>query len=209
MKYSQNDEEIYILNYFGDLIGTFLSIGENDGVTFSNVRALALRGWAGVMLEPSPKAYAKLKELYNGHKNIYCYPYALSGHNGKAMLQESDTLLSQGDVGLVSTFHANEVARFSRTVKYQPVEVKTFKWKTFSNRLKSTKLKDAKFNMISLDVEGSEMSILPDIDLTHTQLICIEHNSKPELKASYLECTSKYGIDNIIYESAENVIIVR
>jgi FkbM family methyltransferase len=206
MKYSQNDEEIYILNYFGDLIGTFLSIGENDGVTFSNVRALALRGWAGVMLEPSPKAYTKLKELYKGHKNIYCYPYALSCHNGKAMLQESGPLCSAADVGLVSTFHAHEVARFSRTVKYEPVEVKTFKWKTFSNRLKSTRLKDAKFDFISMDCEGDELNILPDMDLTDTRCICIEWNSKPELKAEY----EKYlGGFQVIYTSAENLIYAR
>jgi FkbM family methyltransferase len=204
MKYTQNDEEKYILEYFGSEVGTFLSLGENDGVTFSNVRALALRGWKGVMVEPSPKAYERLKTLYNGHKGFYIYPFAISDFNGKDMLQESGPLCSAADVGLVSTFHASEIERFKRTVTYEPVEVKTFKWKTFLNRLK---IKE--FTMISIDIESHEMKALPDMDLSKTKLICIEHNGSQEKKKAYLECTSKYGIDKIIYESGENLIIVR
>src|SRR5687767_5636594 len=124
--YSQNLEEQYILEHFKDRTkGTFCSIGENDGVTFSNVRALALKGWSGVMVEPSPKAFERLKTLYNGQKGFYVYPFALSDRNGTAILQESGALCSTADVGLVSTFHQEEMDRFKRTVKYQPVEVKT------------------------------------------------------------------------------------
>lgn len=204
MRYSQSLEEDFILEYFGDFVGTFLDIGANDGVTFSNTRALALRGWKGVMVEPSPKAFERLKTLYNGHKGFYIYPFALSDHNGKGMLQESGALCSAADVGLVSTFHNSEMDRFKRTVSYEPVEVKTFKWKTFLNRL-SVK----EFQMISMDIENDEMKVLPDMDLSKTNLICIEHNSSEEKKRQYLECTSKYGLDKIIYESGENLIIVR
>ena len=49
MRFSQNQEEDVILKYFEYLpVGTFLSIGENDGQTLSNVRALAEKGWHGV-----------------------------------------------------------------------------------------------------------------------------------------------------------------
>jgi FkbM family methyltransferase len=202
--HSQNREEEYILNYFGDKIGTFLSIGENDGLTFSNVRALALRGWKGVAVEPSPKAFEKLKELYKGHKGIYCYQYAISSHNGKAMLQESGPLIDSRDVALVSTFHESEMKRFRTTVNYVPVEVQTFKWKTFLNRLR---IKE--FNMISMDIENDELNVLPDMDLSATDLICIEHNGSDDKKKAYLHYTSKYGINKIIYESGENLIIVK
>ena len=205
--YSQNKEEQYILEYFGDRVGTFLSLGENDGQTFSNVRALALKGWKGVMVEPSPKAFERLKTLYNGHKGFYLYPFAVSAHNGKAMLQDSGPLCTANDIGLVSTFHSCEVARFSRTVKYEPVEVKTFKWKTFLNRLKSIKMQE--FTMISMDIEGDEPFVLPDMDLSKTDLICIEHNGNKSRKDKFLEHTSKFGISKIIYESGENLIIVR
>lgn len=205
--FSQNLEEQYILDYFKDYPnGTFLSVGENDGVTFSNVRALALRGWSGVMIEPSPKAFAKLKELYSGHKGIYCYPYAISDHNGKAMLQESSALVSANDVGLVSTFHGHEMDRFKKSVKYEPVEVKTFKWKTFVNRLKSTRLKDAKFDFVSMDCEGDELNILPDMDLSDVKCFCIEWNGKPELKEAYDKYMNGF---KVIYTSGENIVYAR
>lgn len=202
--HSQNLEEKYILDYFGSYVGTFCDVGCNDCLTFSNTRALFERGWRGINVDPSPKAIAKCKELYKGHKGIYIYEYAISSHNGKKILNQSGALCTSNDVGLVSTFHQSEMDRFKRTVAYEPIEVKTFKWKTAINRW-SIKT----FDMISLDIESDELNVLPDIDLTETKLICIEHNGSQEKKTKYLECTSKYGLDKIIYESGENLIIVR
>lgn len=199
--YSQNAEEKIILDYFGSETGTFLDIGANDGVTFSNTRALAERGWRGVLIEPSPQAFAKLKDLYNGHKGFYTYPYAISDHNGKAMLQESGPLCSAADIGLVSTFHAEEKARFSKSVRYSPIEVKTFRWKTFLNRL-SVK----EFDFVSMDCEGDELNILPQMDLSATRMICIEWNGKQDLKTEYEKYLDGF---NLVYTSAENLIYAR
>lgn len=201
MKYSQSKEEEVILNYFNGQTGSFLDCGANDGITFSNTRALAERGWKGVLIEPSPKAYAKLKELYNGHKGFYLYQVALGSHNGKAMLQESGPLCSANDVGLVSTFVPSEMDRFKSSVKYDPVEVKVFKWKTFLNRLT---IKE--FDFVSMDVEGNELQILPDMDLSKTRMICLEWNGKQDLKTEYEKYLTGF---NLIYTSGENVIYAR
>lgn len=202
MAFSQNNEEQIILDYFNGRSGTFIDIGANTGTHLSNTRALALLGtWRGVFIEPSPKAYAQLKQLYQDQKGFYTYPFALTSKNGTATLMESGNLISKEDVGLVSTFHQHEKARFERTVQYNPVEVKTFKWKTFLNRLKIRE-----FNMISLDVEGSELEILPDMDLSKTELICIEWNSKPELKTEYEKYLDGF---KLIYTSGENLIYAR
>lgn len=199
--YSQSREEEVILKYFEGKTGTFLDIGANDGITFSNTRALAERGWKGVLVEPSPKAFEILKMRYEGHKGFYIYPFAIGSHNGKAMLQESGPLCSANDIGLVSTFHSNEMERFKRTVKYEPVEVKIFKWKTFLNRLT---IKD--FDFISADCEGSELDILPDMGLSKCQCICLEWNSKPELKTEYEKYLDGF---KLIYTSSENLIYAR
>lgn len=205
MNYSQNKEQEVILKYFEGQAGTFLDLGCNDCKTFSNTRALFETGrFKGVFVDPSPKAIERCRELYKGHKGVYIYEYAIGGSNGKAMLQESGPLVSSNDVALVSTFHASEMQRFQKTVQYSPVEVKVFKWKTFLNRLT---IKE--FDFISIDCENSEMSFLPDMDLSKTKLICLEHNSKEDLKKQYLECTSRYGLDKVIYESGENIIISR
>lgn len=218
-RWSQNLEQDYILEYFdrcahgvtpprwivnGYARPTFIDIGSNDGITLSNTRAIAELGSVGVFVEPSPKAFAKLKENYKGQSGFYFYNCAISNHNETAVFHESSSLLSSSDVGLVSTFEASEMQRFKSVCTYESVMVKKYKWKTFLNRLSIRE-----FNFISLDVEGQEMHILPDIDLTATYAICIEHNGSQEKKRQYLECTSKYGIDKIIYESGENIIIVR
>src|SRR5688572_24920468 len=212
MAYTQNDEEQHILNYFGDYVGTFLSVGENDGVTFSNVRALALKGWKGVMIEPSPKAFERLKTLYNGHKGYYIYPFALGDHNGKAILQESGPLCSATDVGLVSSVNTSEVIRWNnhtvpgqgRGVKFEPIEVPMFKWKTFLNRLKSTKIKS--FEFVSIDCEGTDLEILSQMDLTGVRAICLEWNSKPEVKTEFEKYLDGF---RLIYTSGENLLYGR
>lgn len=209
MKYSQSDEEQHILNYFGDHVGTFISIGENDGVTFSNVRALALRKWSGVMVEASPKAFDRLKTLYNGYKGFYLYQYAIGDHNGKAILNESGPLCSASDVGLVSGFDTKEMARWNnhivpgqgRGVKFEPVEVKMFRWKTFYNRLKIKK-----FDFVSIDCEGFDLEILSQMDLTDVKCICLEWNSKPEVKKDFEHYLDGF---KLIYTSGENVIYAR
>ncbi len=199
--YSQNAEEKIILDYFRDHIGTFLDLGANDGIKFSNTRALAERGWRGVLVDPSPAAFEKLKTLYNGHKGFYLYPFAIEGHNGKKMLQQSGSLCSASDVGLVSTFHASEKARFDKSVDYTPVEVKIFKWKTFLNRLT---IKE--FDFMSIDCEGSEFNFIPDMDFSKTKLICLEHNGIPERKAFYEKYLEGF---KLIYTSGENLIYGR
>lgn len=202
--FSQNAEEKYILEYFGDYVGSFLDLGCNNGETFSNTRALALKGWKGVLVDASPKAIERCKNLYKGRKGIYIYDYAITGHMGKEIFHESSSLISSRDVGLVSTFHDSEMSRFKTTVSYTPIEVKTLKWKTALNRWQIKK-----FDMMSIDIEGDELNVLPDMDLSEVRLLCIEWNSKEDLKKEYLHYTSKYGLDKIIYESGENLIIVR
>lgn len=199
--YSQNKEEQYILEYFNGKIGTFLDLGCNDCNTFSNTRALALLGWRGVLVDPSPKAIEKCKQLYNGFKGFYIYQVAVSRHNGKDIIHESGPLCSAADVGLVSTFHQHEMDRFRMSVKYEPIEVKTYKWKTFYNRL-TIKI----FDFISLDVEGDELNILPDMDLTKTQMICLEWNSKPELKTEFERYLEGF---TLLYTSGENLLYGR
>lgn len=201
MSYSQSNEEQVILDYFKGHVGTFCSLGENDGVTFSNVRALAERGWSGVMIEPDPEAFARLEKLYLEYKGLYTYNYAIGDHNGKKILQKSSSLLKTGDTGLVSTFNASEMERFKSIVSYTPIEVQYYTWRTALNRWSIQK-----FDMISLDIEGDELKVLPDMDLKDTKLICIEFNGRQDLKTEYEKYLEGF---KLIYTSPENIIYVR
>lgn len=201
MSYSQSNEEQIILDYFKGHVGTFCSLGENDGVTFSNVRALAERGWSGVMIEPDPEAFVRLEKLYLEYKGLYTYNYAIGDHNGKKILQKSSSLLKTGDTGLVSTFNASEMERFKSVVSYTPIEVQYYTWRTALNRWSIQK-----FDMISMDIEGDETKVLPDIDLSETKLLCIEFNGRQDLKLEYEKYLQGF---KLIYTSPENLIYVK
>jgi FkbM family methyltransferase len=201
--HSQNNEEAVILDYFKGKIGRFIDIGANDGITFSNTRALAELGWCGVFLEPSPKAFHKLKQLYSDSKKgcFYMYQAAISTKNGKIDLFESGTLLGNGDVGLVSTLHEQETERFKKKVPYEKIVVDCFRWKTFLNRLY---IKE--FDFISIDIEGSEIEVLKQMDLSKTQLICVETNGDLQKKTVLDEMLKDF---KVIYTSPENLIYAR
>lgn len=201
--YSQNQEQKAILDYFGDFKGTFLDLGANDGQTLSNTRALAELGWCGVLVEPAPVAFSKLKSLYDEHKKgcFYVYNVAIGNSNGKAPFYDSGTLLKKGDSSLVSTLEKEETKRFASVTPYTEIEVKVYRWKTFINRLYIKK-----FDFISIDCEGLDLDILKQMDVSEVRCICIEWNGKDELKKAFVEYLEGF---KIIYTSGENLIFAR
>jgi len=199
--YSQNEEEKYILQYLGDKVGSFIDIGANDGVTLSNTRALADRGWAGVLVEPSPTAFAKLKENYKDKEGFYFYQFALGITNGTLKFYDSGTHLNKGDHGLLSTLSSADYTKWMQTTKYTEIEVQCFRWKTFLNRLK---LKA--FDFISLDAEGLDYEILKQIDLRETSCVCVEYNGDANLKLEFDKLMIGF---KLLYTSPENLIYGR
>lgn len=178
--YSQNNEEQTIAEYFGDFKGVFLDCGSNDGITLSNTYALSLKGWKGVYVEPSPKAYAKLRQNIPDSSGNYFYPYALGESNKDICLFESGEHLGKGDVGLLSTLVPEEKARW-RNETFVGVTVKCFRWKTFLNRLLVKK-----FDFISIDAEGMDLIILGQMvawpGFADVRCVCVEWNGKDEFK---------------------------
>ncbi len=200
-RFSQNNEEQIILDYFGAFKGTFIDLGSNDGVTLSNTRALALLGWQGVLVEPSPKAFKRLQANYPDLMNFHLYNIALGEQNGVFEFNESSALISQNDVALVSTFHQSEMDRFKRTVNYEKVEAKVLTWETF---IQGCPIKH--FDFVSLDIEGSECEVLPFMDLSKTRMICIEWNGNSNLKTEYEKYLSGFVL---IHTNGENLIYAK
>lgn len=205
MNYSQNQEQEAIIKYFGDYKGTFLDLGSNDGLTLSNTRALAELGWCGVLVEPSPQAFPKLKKLYEEEKKgcFYLYNCAIGNHNGNGVLHDSGELLKTGDRALVSTMVKKETERFSKVVPYDEVEVKVYRWKTFYNRLTIKK-----FDFVSIDCEGLDLDILKQMDVKALEVkcLCIEFNGNQTLKDEIDKIMEGF---KIIYTSGENLIYIK
>lgn len=99
MKFSQRDEEEVILRLAGaNCSGFFLDIGAYDGVTFSNTRALALRGWSGLCVEPSPVPLWRVASLYRTSDKVRVLGAAVvPGDPGIETMQMTEDALSTSD----------------------------------------------------------------------------------------------------------------
>jgi FkbM family methyltransferase len=203
--YSQNNEEEIILRYFGDKIGTFLDIGANDGKTLSNTYQLALNGWSGSCIEPSKIAFNKMQDLYGlANENIELFNYALSDRSGIFEFYESGEHLGKGDTSLLSTLVESELQRWRGTKdRFTKTIVDA---KTFREFLIDTKF--AKFNVISIDIEGKDYDVLTQIDLSKIgcEMLIVETNGKENDK--YINYISNFGL-KLIHQNFENLIFAR
>ena len=167
--YSQNKEDIVIQNYFNGYVGRLLSIGENDGITLSNSRALIEQGWEADLVEPSPSAYAMLEMLYKGNDKVRTHKLAIADKNGSVELYDMGLHLGVGDTSLLATIIPSERARWAG-VDFTPVKVKAVTYAKFTKGKPS-------YDFISIDAEGMDLTILQQIDFTNVKCVCVEWNN--------------------------------
>lgn len=196
--FSQREEEKHILNYFQGQKGTFLDIGAWNGKTFSNTHEIALRGWNGICVEPSPSVISSLRDLYKDRPDIEIYNVCIGMKDGDVEFY---------DAGGDATSSTNEKETHSWTRDYGTKFTKmTVPMLTVPSLLKQSKYN--KFDFLSIDVEDDELgfSILKQFDLMKLTMICIEASSIRKKVISYM---SDRGF-NLIYNSgAENIIVAR
>lgn len=202
--YSQNKEQVQLLKYFGDYVGTFCDIGANDGETLSNTRAMALLGWFGVCIEPTKTAFEKLDKLYENSIKVYTANFAIAGYNGRAIIHENGPHLSVNDSGLLSTLKADELGRWAGE-EFKQSEVPCYTFDT----MRSFMPWEFNFDFISIDAEGMDFEILQQIDLTEVKAVCIEHNGNETLYNAISAYCNGYGLKTNLLTNLENVIWVR
>lgn len=200
--YAQNGEDIIIQKLFGNFVGTFLSIGENDGITFSNVRAFAEMGWTGLLVEASPKAYERLLKNYELiDRDIDFQNTAIGKEDGYLEFYESGELLNKGDVALVSSGVKKELQRWqSIKMPFTKMTIGMTSVATMFSRSRHTH-----FDLLSLDIEGMELDVLPQIDFKalKIQVAVIEFNSKDE--RPFHDIMFPFGF-KLVSKNAENLI---
>ena len=204
MNYSQNNEQEIIINLFkGKRDGTFLDIGANDGVTLSNTFALANNyGWTGLLVEASPKAYERLLKNYELiDRDIDFQNVAIGKEDGTMQFWESGELLNKGDIALVSSGVKSELDRWiSLNMPFEKIKVPMTSVATMLSRSRHTH-----FDLLSLDIEGMELEVLPQIDFKalKIQVAVIEWNSKDEQK--YNDIMFPQGF-KLVHKNMENLI---
>lgn len=205
MSFSQGKEEKIVIDYFCNRKIVFADFGANNGITFSNTHALALKGCSGICVEPSPEAFEKLRELYKSNPLIELFNVAVAESCGEMILYHSGTHLNQGDISLLSTLKKSEIDRWIASgEKFEEIKVKTL---TVDEILKQSPFET--IEMISLDVEGYEIETLKQLDLRSlkTELIVVECNGKQEIIDAVKSICSYHGLTNEIFINSENIII--
>ncbi len=194
---------------FNYLVGTFLDIGANDGVTFSNSFALVNLGWSGVCVEPSPAAFAKLSSEHKEYQDdlltrrIRCVNAAITTTDGPIDLYDSGTHLKKGDVALLSTTVPAEVDRWKKSG--EQFTKTTVRGITFDTLMRETA--QTRFDFVSIDAEGADLAILRQMDLTAIgcQLLCIECNQRKDDEAAMIAHCAGHGM-KLHHRTYENLI---
>jgi FkbM family methyltransferase len=206
MRHSQNNEQDILESYFGQYVGTLLSIGENDGQHLSNVYALIQKGWGAELIEPSPQVFEQLWKLHNGNKKVWFHDVAIGDKNDFVTLYESGELLKMGDKSLVSTVIPEEMERWRPAdVTFSAVRVLMV---TFDKFFEKSHYK--KYDLISIDAEGMDLTILRQMDLDSLgcKCLCIEWNSLPNILYQIMQYCSPLGFKEI-GKNGENIILAR
>jgi len=195
MRYSQNNEQDFILEYFQQYKGTFLDLGAYNGKDLSNTRALMERGWSGMCFEPHPEIFKELVENTKEFAFVYTYEMAVGEENGTFKLNANREYYS--------TLIDSEMDRWNGQFQFEKIDCKVVDFQTV---LKSSPFKN--FDFISIDCEGLDYQILTQIDLDEVKcnMICVETNSKEVEK--YVEYCEKFGF-TVLHTNAENLIMSR
>ena len=79
--YAQHGEDLLVEQLLGK-IKSFIDVGANDGVLFSNTYKFAKTGAGGLCLEPSPSCFLKLRLNHLFHPRVKCVRAAVSNRSG-------------------------------------------------------------------------------------------------------------------------------
>jgi FkbM family methyltransferase len=172
----------------------FVEIGAYDGVAGDPIRTLVVAnpGWCGVLIEPQPDAFARLKRNYAGQRDrLHFLDVAVSGTPGFRDLYAIDPtgrerLRLPEWCGEITSFDPEHLRRHfpSAMVVSQSVKVITF-------AEAAAILPGRRVDLVVLDVEGHERAILETIDWDAHQVtfVMFEHKHMSGREQRYADMT--------------------
>lgn len=162
----------------------YVDVGANDGLQSSNTGYLEMDcGWGGICIEPHPEAFERLKL----NRNCKKYNCCISEETG-----EVDFLVVTGYAemlsGIYKEYDPKHIERIDNDIQQaggskQIVKVPS---RTLSSILDENSI--SKVDYLSIDTEGSELSVLKSIDFNRfdVNVISVENNNYHNLVYEYL-----------------------
>ena len=162
---SQLIQDLIVLYHFDfKKNGTFVELGAHDGFELSNTHILENSFfWNGVLIEPVKSSFNK---LINNRKTI-CLNKVVYNKKGNITFQED--LISE--LSTIKEFSNSDLHKRKKKIEYE-IESITL------NEIFKDYLNTHYIDFLSLDTEGSEYTILKELDHNEYRfgLICVEHN---------------------------------
>lgn len=162
----------------------FIEIGSNDGVQHDFLRPYILeRNWRGIMVEPVPYVFARLRENYGSLARVELENAAIADRDGtlpfyhlrEASPEERERLpgwydgIGSFDREIVES-HANHIPDIEGRVVRSDVRALTFESLCHKHHV-------SELDLVLVDTEGYDFQIVKGIDLAtrHPRLLVYEH----------------------------------
>jgi FkbM family methyltransferase len=172
--------------------GFFVEFGAGDGVRFSNSFMLEKEfGWSGILAEPNRTFFLQL----SSNRSCAVDPRCVWSKTGETLLFTETT--EAGELSTLSEFAHRDLHDRS---KQGPIE---YKVETVSlNDLLIHHRAPSEIDYLSIDTEGSELSILRSLDFKRWRLnvITVEHNWVPSDREAIHALLSEYGFVRVLTE---------
>lgn len=196
-KYSQYNEEEFLIDFFKQKKGFVVEIGAADGTNNSNSRFLIENGWDALLVEPNLKNYYNICDLYKNKNNIIVENCGCSDLTEKQKIFFVD---HNDRYEQLSTFSEEQMNfcknHFSCDFSKQTVDV--YRTQEIFNK---HSIKNIDF--LSVDTESFDLKVLKGIDfsLTNINLICVEN-------IDTIEYLKKYNY-KICFQTIGNLFLIK
>lgn len=178
-KYSQYNEEIFLIEYFKDRKGIVVEIGAADGTNNSNSRRLIENGWEALLIEPNSNNYSKIKNLHNNNNSVRIENCGCSNKTEK----QTFFIDCNDEFQQLSTFNPKQVEKCKQMYSCEFKESQIDIIKT-SELFEKHNIKTIEF--LSIDTESFDRNVLLGIDFNkvNIELICIEDKDAIDILTS-------------------------
>jgi FkbM family methyltransferase len=204
--YALDNLDLKLLKYLNFKKGFFVEAGANDGINQSNTLLFERRlKWRGLLIEPIPELAEKCRV---NRPNCIVENYALVpfDYSKKEIVMRFSNLMSLVKGAMNS--EEEEIAHIKKGAEVQNIE--TYEINVPASTLNSILNKHGigKIDLLSLDVEGYELSVLKGIDFNkyRPKFILIEARYKEEIE-KYLQDlyipVDKIGYYDILFKLKE------
>jgi FkbM family methyltransferase len=168
--YSQFKQDLQVIEFYKEKRGGFfIEIGASDGIEISNTYLLETQyDWKGICVEPIPYRYEK---LVVNRPNSKCSEKAVIGVSG---LKLSFDIAKNGDGMSGISSYIIDKHRQQIDVNKEIITVETISFNDLLEQFEAPSF----IEYLSLDTEGTELTILESLDFDSYKigLIDVEHN---------------------------------